>query len=63
MRAGQAGWATRIVAEVMEPYWRKTRRQRWAEAAASARSWLAGLPPPVRVVLVLVAAVLVGICG
>jgi len=48
----------------MEPYWRKTRRQRWAEAAASARSWLAELPPPVRGALVIVAAVMVGVvCG
>lgn len=45
----------------MEPYWRKTRRQRINEAAASVRGWLAGLPPPVRIALALIAISLVGL--
>ena len=45
----------------MEPYWRKTRRQQWAEAAASARSWLAELPPPVRGAIAITAVLIVGL--
>lgn len=45
----------------MEPYWRKTRSQQWAEALYRVRGAIADLPPPVRVALVIVAAVIGGL--